>query len=121
MSLFGIKQYLPFTGVDDHAPVINKPVQFKNRLSDTARTALKSKIDALLSDYNDVLDSSSFDEIHQFAIRTKKLSTSYKIPILENYAENMIEACKNFDIEAITEYVTILPNLFKQILDEITK
>jgi len=116
-----LKKYLPHTNKSEKYASPKRPVKFLNTMASEDKERIKTEIESLLNDCYVILESSSFDEIHEFAKRIEKLSSTFHISVLEQSANNIIQASKNFDIEGITEHITTLPQLFNTLLDEINK
>ncbi len=114
-----LKKYLSYNKIQDKKASDAEPIKNISELSDSKKLILKTQIKTLLIDYHEILNSSSFDEIHEFAFRIKKLSSSFHISTLKSYAESIIKASGNFDIEEINEKMKALLKLLNMILDEI--
>ncbi len=116
-----LKKFLPYKKVKKEKPVTKKSRKLFKNLSESDKLVLAKEIKILLEDYFVIIESSSFDAIHDFAKRTQKLSSDFKIASLENNANDILEASQNFDIEAITQHITALPKLFNRIIDELNE
>lgn len=116
-----LKKYLTYNKIQEKKTSDSESIKNFSELSDSKKLSLKTQLKALLIDYHEILNSSSFDEIHDFAFRIKKLSSSFHISALKSNADSIIKASGNFDIEEINERMKALPKLFNMILDEIDK
>jgi len=111
-----LKNYLSFDEIDTEKTVTKKFINLTNNISIKDKSIIKSTVEKLLADYQTIRESSSFEEIRDFAIRIQELSSIYHVPELRQSADKVIEASENYDIERITECITDLYQLLNQIV-----
>jgi PAS domain S-box-containing protein len=116
-----LKKYLSYTELNPEKSLLEKPLRLMANLSSKDRSSIKVVLEKLINDYRDIIDSSSFDEIHETALRTKEQTSSFAIPELKENVDRIIKACENFDIEEINLCVVNLQQIFSRIIDEINK
>ncbi|MBN1951532.1 MAG: PAS domain S-box protein [Bacteroidales bacterium] len=96
-------------------------VQFLDGLSMPQLKIMKKKIEELQYTEKQIMDSSSFNEIGDYANDVLTFANNYDISILRDTARQILTASKNFDIEEINHSITEFPAIFKWIRDEIEK
>jgi PAS domain S-box-containing protein len=119
-----LTKYIPYSESVGKAEVEGETVKLSASLvlKNKKNTAtLVKEVKLLLEDFNNVFESSSFDEIKEYAKRVQQISDSYGINELAEIADNILAASENFDIEAINEHFAELPDLLKILLDEIKR
>ena len=119
--IYSLKKYLPYSVIENERKIEREPEKVANTLTKRKKLQLRKEIKTLLTEYDEIVDSSSFDEIHSFAIRIKELSSSFHIAVLKLNADKVIKASENFDIEEISENMKALYKLLNMILDETTE
>ena len=115
-----LKKYLPFKEISRQ--VARKEPQggeelVLSPLDKKGSEKLKADIFKLMESMDDIIESSSFDEIRMLLT----LVSEYDIPVLKLKAEQIMAAAENFDIEEIIQSMNDLPEIFKRILNEYDK
>jgi PAS domain S-box-containing protein len=92
-----------------------------DNLGESELMGLKSEVERLQEAYQQIKDSSSFDEIRQYSGRALELVSRYDMPSLKQNAKEILKAADNFDIEEINQSISFSPEIFNQIIDEINR
>ncbi|MGD2033771.1 MAG: PAS domain S-box protein [Bacteroidales bacterium] len=118
-----LKEYIPYEDPDqdDVQPDGSKGKHDGISFDMHNAVQLKSAIENLLSDYDRVVDTSSFAEFREYALKLEKVATEFKINELGNIAGNINTATQNFDIENMNRYMSEIPPLLIKINERIKK
>jgi PAS domain S-box-containing protein len=115
-----LKRHIPYHEDIESPAKINNYEKFpKIHIGNFEKTTIKSALSELIIIFNDLRETSSFDEIKIFANQIMQFALNYKIDILQNVGEKIIDSAENFDIEEITinmeEILTIMNSLKQEI------
>ena len=67
------------------------------------RDALIEKLDSIKEEYQRLVDLMEINQIEDFAIKIKQISKEHNIPLLEDWADELVLKTRNFEIDSIED------------------
>lgn len=119
-----IKKYLPHREINPDQPpeeFFEEDAAVFEKIDGEELEKLRYEVEILQNSLQSIMDSSSFNEIRNYAEKILQLVSTYDIQPLKITAKHIVMASENFDIEEINRSMGDFPGIFKWIIHEIDK